>query len=139
VSFSAWWGIKKDKSVLTKTLLVAEALLIQTPAIKSAMGKEWIPFWDNIQALILILEGGPNPEFTPPLNRAIQTAFHSPSEPIIDGILQNHGFDYRFITGTPRRFSALKPGKKISPQIQQLWQRAQRAGEEIKNFEAKTE
>lgn len=63
---------------------------------------------------------------------ALHVGFSTPAEPIIAKILDNHGFDYRFITGQPRRFSALKPGREVSPQIQRLWQQAQKASDEIK-------
>lgn len=114
--------------MLTKSLLVTEAVLIRTAEIESTIGDALPAFQDHIGELTQVLAKGPNPDFTPPLIAALHTCFNTPAEPIIGTILHNLGFDYRFITGKPRRFSALKAGKAIDPQIAQLWQRTQQAG-----------
>jgi hypothetical protein len=118
--------------VLIKTLLVTEAVLLQAESIKESIGESWPLFLQHMQELSLILAREPNPEFTPPLIAALHVGFSSPAEPIIAKILENNGFDYRFITGQPRRFSALKPGKTIPPKIQHLWQQARIASQNIK-------
>jgi hypothetical protein len=117
--------------VLIKTLLVTEAVLTQTPEIKRMLGQSWPLFSKPLQVLIQTLQQSPNPDFTTPLMEALHVGFHSPAEPIVAQILENHRFDYRFITGKPKRFSALKPGKQTPENIQQLWQRAREAGENM--------
>jgi hypothetical protein len=115
--------------VLTKTLLVTESVLLKIPTIKEILGDSLPLFWQHIDELNATLAREPNPDFTAPLNAALHLAFSSPAEPVIDAILQNYGFDYRFITGNPRRFSALKPGREVPEQIQRLWLQARAAGQ----------
>lgn len=117
--------------LLTKTLLVTEALLIQVPSIKNSMGEAWPSFHAHLLTLKECLLKGPNPDFTPPLMAALHISFQTPAEPIILAILQNHGFDYRFITGQPRRFSALKPSKAIPEPVQRLWQKTIEASQSL--------
>jgi hypothetical protein len=117
--------------VLIKSLLVAEAVLIEAIAIKDKIGEDGPQFSVYMQELNSILAQEPSPDFTKPLVAALHLAFSSPAEPIVGGILENHGFDYRFITGKPKRFSALKPGREVPPQIQRLWLQAREAGQKI--------
>ncbi|MBF0381453.1 MAG: hypothetical protein HQL69_10565 [Magnetococcales bacterium] len=117
--------------MLIKSLLVTEAVLIDAVAIQEKIGDGREQFLAHLLELNSILARGPNQDFTKPLVAALHIAFSSPAEPIVGGILQNHGFDYRFITGKPKRFSALNPGKEIPPEIQKIWQLASEAGQKL--------
>ncbi|MBF0446248.1 MAG: hypothetical protein HQL68_11730 [Magnetococcales bacterium] len=117
--------------MLIKSLLVTEAVLLKAIAIKEKIGDNSQQFLDHMHELNSILAQEPSPDFTKPLVAALHLAFSSPAEPIVGEILQNNGFDYRFITGKPKSFSALKPGREVPPQIQRLWQQAREAGQKI--------
>jgi hypothetical protein len=117
--------------VLIKSLLVIEAVLIDAIAIKEMIGESGPQFLSHIQELNSILAQEPSPDFTKPLVAALHLAFSSPAEPIVGAILDNNGFDYRFITGKPKRFSALKPGREIPPQVLRLWLQAREAGQKL--------
>ncbi len=117
--------------MLTKSLLVAEAVLLAAETIKESSDAEWPQIEEHLKELLAVLEREPNPDFTAPLMAALNVGFNSKAEPILSGILANFGFDYRFITGRPKRFSALKPGKTIDPQVQRLWQKARDAGRRL--------
>ncbi|MBF0359111.1 MAG: hypothetical protein HQL70_10935 [Magnetococcales bacterium] len=115
--------------MLIKTLLVTVSVLLKLPAFKEMLGDSLPLFWQHIEELNAALAREPNADFIVPLNAALNVAFSSPAEPIIDTILKSHELDYRFITGNVRNFSALKPGREVPEQIQSLWLQAREAGQ----------
>jgi hypothetical protein len=107
--------------MLTKTLRVAESLFLSAPQIQGLLGDQWPELKETLDRLALSLASGPNPDFNIPLIAALTRIFKSPAEAIAQRILDESGFDYRFITGKPRQFRALMPGKSPPEEIQRLW------------------
>ena len=109
--------------MVTKTLQVAEALLIALPIIKSQLGPEWLHFYPIVQRLHHSLQKGLHPEFNGPIIEALVFGYRSTAEPVIAGILRENGFDYRFITGGGRSFRSLQSGKVVAEDLYRLWER----------------
>ncbi|MBF0425791.1 MAG: hypothetical protein HQL66_08240 [Magnetococcales bacterium] len=111
--------------MITKTLTVTHDLFTATPRIAAQLGHarfttELLP---RLRAIHTNLAQGPNPDLSIPLVAALDWGFHSPIQPVIETILAAQRFDWRFITGRPRRFKALEPGRVIPPDIASLWQK----------------
>lgn len=115
--------------MLIKTLQVTESLFFAVPQIKAVLGGGWPEFHRHLERLHASLRQGPNPGFNDPLIDALSLGFHGAAERIIAGILDEHGFDYRFITGRRRQFKQLRDGAAIPDRIPALWRRVAAKGD----------
>lgn len=108
--------------MITKNLLVIESLFLSVPRIKQQLGERWPEFFVHLLAIQAAMQKGPHPEFSDPLIDALHWGFSSLAEPIFTSILEEHGFDYRFITGAKRRFRCFRPGNVVATGILNRWE-----------------
>lgn len=112
--------------MIAKTLLLTCDLLDATERIRKQLEAELFAteFLPRLRQIHQTLSLGPNPELTIPLLDILEWGFHSPVQPMLETIIYAQGFDWRFVTGRRRRFTALSPGQNIPPMIAILWERA---------------
>ncbi|MEO5347989.1 MAG: hypothetical protein H7834_16680 [Magnetococcus sp. YQC-9] len=117
-----------NSPMITKTLSVCRELFMAVPFLKERLGAprfeaELLP---RLQQIRESLAAGPNPEFGIPLVDTLEWGFHTPLQPILDGIIHAQGFDWRFVTGRRRRFKELAADypEPIPTAVTTLWTEA---------------
>ncbi|MBF0341747.1 MAG: hypothetical protein HQL95_12420 [Magnetococcales bacterium] len=112
--------------MIVKTLRIVCDLFDAVPHIGAQLGTERYSreFLPRLLAIRESLSQGPNPEFGIPVVDALEWGFHAPIQPILDRIIDAHGFDWRIVTGRRRRFPALAPGQPVPNEVLHLWQQA---------------
>ncbi|MBF0163082.1 MAG: hypothetical protein HQL97_10885 [Magnetococcales bacterium] len=124
-----------NSPMILKTLTICRELFVAAPHLKERLGPA--RFEAELKPhLCRIREGllpGPNPDFGVSVVDALEWGFHTPLQPLLDGIIQSQGFDWRFVTGRRRRFKELAPDypEPLPPVVRNLWAEALASAERV--------